>query len=71
MHLLKDMYRSIRAEMLTFQKKKKKEYVQGNIIWKILKIFKIFFEDRFFRKGRSGNVIFTMTSRTSSLIAIA
>lgn len=47
MHLLKDMYRSIRAEMLTFQKKKKKEYVQGNIIWRILKIFKIFFEDSF------------------------
>lgn len=47
MHLLKDMYRSIRAETLTFQKKKKKEYVQGNIIWKILKIFKILFEDSF------------------------
>lgn len=48
MHLLKDMYRSIRTETLTFQKKKKqKEYVQGNIIWKILKIFKIFFEDCF------------------------
>lgn len=60
MHLLKDMYRSIRTEMLTFQKKKKKEYVQGNIIWKILKIFKIFFEDSFSEREKRYNVIFTM-----------
>lgn len=52
MHLLKDMYRSIRTEMLTFQKKKKKEYVQGNIIWKILKIFKILFEDCFSKREK-------------------